>query len=139
MLEIRIKKKSCRLFFFVYSLFCLCSTKYAIGKIPMVLKTAMHTNHAKWLFLADFHMAMTFITASNKAKTTITGIIHASRKKIVYISLYLKYRNNPSDAEKSHRYEKRCSYIRAKQTYASNPDLRETLPNARLGLLCFQT
>ena len=45
-----------------------------MGKIPTVFISAMHINQAMWLFLADFHKAISFQIASQIARIMITGI-----------------------------------------------------------------
>jgi len=47
-----------------------------IGRIPMVLKTAIQTNHARWLALEAFHIAMNFHTESQIASIIITEMNH---------------------------------------------------------------
>lgn len=45
-----------------------------MGKIPTVFISAMHINHAMWLFLAAFHNANSFQIVSQMARMMITGI-----------------------------------------------------------------
>lgn len=40
---------------------------YNMGSIPAVLNIANTINHPNWLFLADFHKAINFQTASQAA------------------------------------------------------------------------
>jgi hypothetical protein len=49
-----------------------------IGRIPIVLKIKMHINHARWLFRAAFHIAISFQTESQIDRTTINGMSHDS-------------------------------------------------------------
>jgi hypothetical protein len=53
-----------------------------IGKIPNVLKIAIHMNHARWLFLADFHIPINFHTESQTDRTIITGISQDNIERI---------------------------------------------------------
>jgi hypothetical protein len=49
-----------------------------LGKIPNVLKMAMHKNQARWLFLPAFHIAIIFPTESQIPIIMISAINHGN-------------------------------------------------------------